>query len=82
VEYAPIPEEDEELGRRVIGAAIEVHRMLGPGFLESIYRRALCHELSFLGIPFEYEKDLFVPYKDHLFFFFVLFVSFVVYRHV
>jgi GxxExxY protein len=64
VEYAPIPEEDEELGRRVIGAAIEVHRLLGPGFLESIYRRALCHELSLLGIPFEFEKDLFVPYKD------------------
>jgi len=64
VSYAPIPEEDEELARKVIGAAIEVHRALGPGFLESIYRRALCHELSLLGIPFEYEKDILVPYKD------------------
>ena len=64
MEYAPIPEEDEELARRVIGAAIEVHRLLGPGFLESIYRRALCHELSLLGISFEYEKELLVPYKD------------------
>jgi hypothetical protein len=37
VDYAPILEEDEELARRVIGAAIEVHRLLGPGFLDSIY---------------------------------------------
>jgi GxxExxY protein len=64
VEHAPIPEEDEELARRVIGAAIEVHRLLGPGFLESVYRRALCHELSLQGIPFEYEKELLVPFKD------------------
>ena len=64
MDYAPIPEDDEELARRVIGAAIEVHRLLGPGFLESIYRRALCHELSILKIPFEYEKELLVPYKD------------------
>src|SRR5262249_23550951 len=61
---APISVEIEELAHRVIGAAIEVHRVLGPGFLESIYRRALCHELSLRGIPFEYEKELLVPYKD------------------
>ncbi|HEV3023008.1 MAG TPA: GxxExxY protein, partial [Pirellulales bacterium] len=46
MEFLPIPEEDEELGRRIIGAAIEVHRALGPGFLECIYRRALCLELT------------------------------------
>ena len=39
--HIPIPPEDEELVHRVIGAAIEVHRILGPGFLESIYERAL-----------------------------------------
>jgi GxxExxY protein len=66
VEYAPIPQEDEELARRVIGAAIEVHRILGPGILESVYRKALCYELSLQGIPFEYEKELVVPYKDIL----------------
>jgi GxxExxY protein len=64
VEYAPIPQEDEELARRVFGAAIEVHRILGPGFLESVYRKALCYELSLQGIPFEYERELLVPYKD------------------
>jgi GxxExxY protein len=64
MEHDPIPAEDEELARKVIGAAIEVHRLLGPGFLESIYRRALCHELSLLGIPYEEEKPILVPYKD------------------
>jgi GxxExxY protein len=62
--YNPIPPEDEEMARKIIGAAIEVHRLLGPGFIESIYRRALCHELSLLGIPYEDEKPILVPYKD------------------
>ncbi|HMF17038.1 MAG TPA: GxxExxY protein [Gemmataceae bacterium] len=64
MQHDPIPAEDEELARKVIGAAIEVHRLLGPGFIESIYRRALCHELSLLGIPYEREKPILVPYKD------------------
>jgi GxxExxY protein len=64
LDYVPIPEEDEVLARQVIGAAIEVHRILGPGFLESVYRRTLCHELSLRGIPFENDKELIVPYKD------------------
>ena len=45
MKYEPIPEQDEELAKAVIGAAIEVHRELGPGFLEGIYRRALAYEL-------------------------------------
>ncbi|HWY85479.1 MAG TPA: GxxExxY protein [Gemmataceae bacterium] len=64
MEHDPIPSKDEELARQLIGAAIEVHRTLGPGFLESIYRRALRHELSILAIPFEYEKKILVPYKE------------------
>jgi GxxExxY protein len=64
VSFAAIPPENEELGRKIIGAAIEVHRILGPGFLESIYRRALAHELSLQGIEVEQEKKLLVPYKD------------------
>ena len=54
------------LAERVIGAAIEVHRALGPGLLESAYRMALCHELSSLSIPFEFEKPLPVQYKGAL----------------
>ena len=37
MDYAPIPAEDEELAHKIIVAAIEVHRLLGPGFLESVY---------------------------------------------
>jgi GxxExxY protein len=64
MEYDAIPPEDEELARQAIGAAIEVHRLLGPGFLESIYERALCHELTLRGVAFERQKDLLVRYKD------------------
>jgi GxxExxY protein len=62
--YEPIPAEDEALGHKIIGAAIEVHRLLGPGFLEKIYERAMCHELKLQGVPCEFQKDILVPYKD------------------
>jgi GxxExxY protein len=64
VEYEPVPAEDEEIANTVIGAAIEVHRRLGRGFLESIYRKALAHELSLRAIAVEQEKPILVPYKD------------------
>jgi GxxExxY protein len=47
----------------VIGAAIEVHRHLGPGLLESSYRECLCRELLLRGIAFEREKPLPLEYK-------------------
>ena len=49
----------------VIGAALEVHRTLGPGFLEAIYEQALAIELSVRGIPFEWQKTIGVLYKGH-----------------
>ena len=64
VAHQPIPAHDEELAHTVIGAAIEVHRILGPGFLESISRKALAYELSRQGISVEQEKEILVPYKD------------------
>jgi GxxExxY protein len=48
----------------VIGVAIEVHRQLGPGFVENIYKLAMRHDLRLQGIPFECEKEIKVPYKD------------------
>jgi GxxExxY protein len=42
-----------ELTERIIGAAIEVHRTLGPGLLESIYESCLCKELELRGVAFE-----------------------------
>ena len=59
-----LSEKNEQLINKVIGAAIEVHHNLGPGFLESIYERALCHELQLQGIPFEKQVEIQVPYKE------------------
>ena len=56
--------ETDALTHAVIGAAIEVHRVLGPGLLESIYEEALCHEFSLRGIRFERQKAVEVRYKD------------------
>jgi len=47
----------------IIGAAIEVHRQLGPGLLESAYEQCLCHELHLRGLPFRCQIDLPVSYK-------------------
>jgi len=57
---------DDDLARRVIGAAIEVHRHLGPGFLESVYEEALAIELGLREIPFARQASLPVVYKAHV----------------
>ncbi|MDJ0740219.1 MAG: GxxExxY protein [Gammaproteobacteria bacterium] len=54
---------DEDVSRRVIGAAIEVHRHLGPGLLESSYSAALARELSLRGLTAEREVPVLVSYK-------------------
>jgi len=53
----------EELTNKIIGAAIEVHRELGPGLLESAYEECLCHEFRRRGIGFERQVSLPVEYK-------------------
>ena len=57
--------QDEDLSQEILGAAIEVHRSLGPGFLESLYEEALCIELDNLGIPYERQKTLEIRYRNH-----------------
>lgn len=52
-----------QLTDAVIGSAIEIHRALGPGLLESTYEMCLCHELSLRQIPFERQKPIPVAYK-------------------
>lgn len=54
-----------ELTGRIIGCATAVHRELGPGFLESIYQRALGIELRLAGLDFESEKLVRVSYRGH-----------------
>jgi GxxExxY protein len=55
--------DEDGLSHEIIGAAIEVHRHLGPGLLESAYEHCLAHELSQRGISFELQKSLPVEYK-------------------
>ncbi|MEO8066801.1 MAG: GxxExxY protein [Flavobacteriales bacterium] len=55
-----------ELSAAIIGAAIEVHRELGPGLLESIYEYCLAKELRALGIPFLQQQSVPVHYKGEL----------------
>ena len=52
-----------QLTHQIIGAAIEVHRTLGPGLLESSYHDCLCRELFVRGLPFEKEYPLPLEYK-------------------
>jgi len=53
----------DELSNRVIGCALEVHRSLGPGLLESAYSQCLAHELALQQIPFASERAIPVEYK-------------------
>ena len=55
--------EINDLTGKVIQAAIEVHRTLGPGLLESTYEECVCHELKLRNIPYERQKELPVNYK-------------------
>ena len=55
---------EDPLTHRIIGAAIQVHRLLGPGLLESTYEEGLCLELTLLGIPFERQVPLPIVYKS------------------
>ena len=56
--------EEEERTERIIGAAIEVHKTLGPGLLESAYEECLCYELDSLGLRFERQVELPLRYKE------------------
>lgn len=63
---SPLGDEVESLITKIIGCCIAVHRELGPGLLEFIYRRAVCIELEAAGLPFEVEKRIPVTYRGHL----------------
>ncbi len=56
--------ECEELTERIIGCAMRVHSTLGPGFLESVYERALAHELARNGLRVDCQKPIHVAYDD------------------
>jgi len=58
--------EFDELSNRVIGCAIEVHRVLGPGLLESTYEQCLAHELGQAALDFKHQHPLPVQYKGQI----------------
>jgi GxxExxY protein len=60
---SPLSPEGEWVMRQTIGCAIAVHRALGPGFLESIYRKAMCIELENRSLSFERERAIQVRYR-------------------
>ncbi|MGR3219556.1 MAG: GxxExxY protein [Candidatus Anammoxibacter sp.] len=55
--------EEDRLSKEIIGTAIEVHRHLGPGLLESAYEECLCRELAIRELAFERQKALALSYK-------------------
>ena len=57
----------ENLTYKIIGAAIEVHKVLGPGYLEPVYEEALCYELETSGVAFQRQVDLDIKYKTAVF---------------
>ena len=54
---------EQDITEAIIGAAIEVHRELGPGLLESAYEECFCHELHLRGLSFQRQVELPVAYK-------------------
>ncbi len=63
--YADVSDRVNELASQVIDAAVEVHRRLGPGFLESVYEQALAVELELRAVPFQRQVAFHVDYKGH-----------------
>ena len=61
-----VDQDVEDLAYRVIGAAIEVHAEIGPGFLESIYHNALAYELEQRGIAYQREEKVVVVFKEQV----------------
>ena len=56
----------DDITQRILGAAIEVHRTLGPGLLEVIYEEALCHEFELQAIPYERQVAVSISHKDKI----------------
>lgn len=63
-EHTDITEEESLLTGKIIGAAIEIHRALGPGLLESVYETCLAYELQLRKMKVECQKQMTVFYKD------------------
>ena len=63
---SPLTSDEELVVHEIVGAALAVHRELGPGYLESFYRKAMCIEMRARAISFECEKAVEVSYRGEL----------------
>ena len=59
MEYLPLSEQEEEIGKAIVNAAFKIHKALGPGLLEKVYEVCLAHELRKLG--YKVDRQIFVP---------------------
>jgi len=62
--HEPMAPEIEAISNKIIGAAIEVHRALGPGLVESVYETCLCHELAHRGVAFQRQVAFPILYRE------------------
>jgi GxxExxY protein len=62
--FEPIAARAEAVAAQIVDAAIKIHKVLGPGLLESVYEMCLCYELSKRKIPFRRQVDISVRYED------------------
>ena len=58
--------QENEISEKIIGCAIEVHRQLGPGLIESVYEEALCYELAHASLEFKRQQRVPIRYKETL----------------
>lgn len=65
--HAPIPEELEEIGKKIVHCAYLVHSKLGPGLLEKIYEACFCYELKKIGLSYKRQVDAPIVYDDLVF---------------
>ena len=66
VMHLKLPPRTEYLAQQTVDIAINIHKELGPGLLESVYSKCFCFELQQRGIPFEIEKQIDIFYKSNL----------------
>src|SRR5262245_9063686 len=59
--FSPLTEKEERVATKIVHSALQVHRALGPGLLESIYETCFCHELSKCGL--EFKKQITIPIR-------------------
>ena len=61
--FEPIPEQVDAIAREVVDSALAVHKELGPGLIEPVYERCLCHELTSRGLRFQSQLSLPIVYR-------------------